>query len=52
MYDGMRATGKLAALYFVALIVVGQFMVLNLFVAVLLSNFGNQGQQESEEKSN
>ena len=42
MYDGMEASGGVTALYFVALIVMGNFLVLNLFVAILLTNFGQQ----------
>ena len=38
MYDGMAASGSWSALYFVALLVIGNFLVLNLFVAILLSN--------------
>lgn len=41
MYDGVRATSMWSTLYFVALIVIGDFMILNLFVAILLSNFSN-----------
>jgi hypothetical protein len=42
MYDGMAASGNFSALYFVALLVIGNFLVLNLFVAILLTNFGEQ----------
>jgi hypothetical protein len=42
MYDAMAASGSWAALYFVALLVIGNFLVLNLFVAILLTNFGAQ----------
>ena len=42
MYDGMAASGSWSALYFVALLVIGNFLVLNLFVAILLTNFGEQ----------
>eukprot|EP01064_Diplonema_japonicum_P039661 TRINITY_DN9_c4_g1_i1.p1 TRINITY_DN9_c4_g1~~TRINITY_DN9_c4_g1_i1.p1 ORF type:complete len:1736 (+),score=356.14 TRINITY_DN9_c4_g1_i1:114-5321(+) len=37
MYNGMRSKSDLAALYFVSLVVVGNYLVLNLFVAVLFS---------------
>ena len=40
MYDGMEVGGSWSALYFVLLLIIGQFMVLNLFVAILLTNFG------------
>jgi hypothetical protein len=42
MYDSMATSGNLSALYFVALLVIGNFLVLNLFVAILLTNFGAQ----------
>ena len=42
MYDGMAANGSWSALYFVALLVIGNFLVLNLFIAILLTNFGQQ----------
>ena len=42
MYDGMAANGSWSALYFVALLVIGNFLVLNLFIAILLINFGQQ----------
>ena len=40
MYDGMKVGGSWSALYFVLLLIIGQFLVLNLFVAILLTNFG------------
>eukprot|EP00951_Prasinocladus_malaysianus_P002849 scaffold20217_cov44-Prasinocladus_malaysianus.AAC.1 len=40
MYDGMRSTGELAVVYFVLLVVVGNYIILNLFLAILLDNFG------------
>ena len=42
MYDGVAANGSWSALYFVLLLVIGNFLVLNLFVAILLTNFGAQ----------
>ena len=42
MYDGMAATSEWSALYFLLLQIVGNFLVLNLFVAILLTNFGEQ----------
>lgn len=50
MYDGVRATSMWSTLYFVALIVIGDFMILNLFIAILLSNFSNpKGDDEPEQ---
>ena len=42
MYDGIRATNSLASLYFILLLVVGNFIVVNLFVAILLSSFSEK----------
>ncbi|KAL4124998.1 hypothetical protein PRIC2_008589 [Phytophthora ramorum] len=39
MVDGWRASGWSAVLYFVSLVVLGNFIVLNLFLAILLGNF-------------
>ena len=39
MYDGMRSTGTIACIYFVLLVVVGNYVILNLFLAILLDNF-------------
>lgn len=43
MYDGVRATGWLGVLYFIAWVVLGQFILLNLFLAVLMDNFDKIG---------
>jgi len=42
MYDAMQAEGWTASLYFVAVMVVGNFVILNLFLAILMSNFEEQ----------
>ena len=39
MHDGMRSVGKASALYFVSLVVIGNFVVVNLFIAILLNSF-------------
>ena len=39
MYDHMRALGDGACVYFVALVVLGNIIMLNLFLAILLGNF-------------
>lgn len=38
-YDGWRSTGWTSVLYFISLIVFGDFIMLNLFLAILLGNF-------------
>jgi hypothetical protein len=49
MYDGMRAAGPWSAAYFVVVIVGGQIMILNLFLAVLLNKFDDQEKQTEEQ---
>lgn len=47
MDDGMNATKQdFASLFFVAIIVLGSYIVLNLFLAILLENFGNTDEEE------
>lgn len=38
-YDGWRSTGWTSVLYFISLVVFGDFIMLNLFLAILLGNF-------------
>lgn len=42
MVDGMRATGKWAALYFILLMTIGNYILFNLLVAILVEGFANQ----------
>ena len=39
MYDGIREVSTWASLYFILLVVVGNYIILNLFLAILLDNF-------------
>ncbi|DBA01467.1 TPA: hypothetical protein N0F65_005586 [Lagenidium giganteum] len=39
MYDGIRSSGWSAAAYFISVMVIGNIIVLNLFLAILLGNF-------------
>lgn len=39
MYDHMRGTSNYAAIYFIALVLLGNIIMLNLFLAILLGNF-------------
>jgi hypothetical protein len=41
MYDAMRATSPLAATYFLFVLVCGNWVLLNLFLAILLDNFAS-----------
>ena len=46
MYDGIRATSSVSAFYFVSLILIGQYIILNLFIAILLANFEAQHEED------
>ena len=49
MYDCMRSSGMMAAAYFIGLVIFGNIIMLNLFLAILLGNFDkarNQGQKK------
>lgn len=48
MYDARRATGRVSVLYFVSLIIMGMMIVMNLFLAILLSNFTNKEDVDAE----
>ena len=41
MYDCWRGTSWAAALYFVLLVIIGIFLIMNLFLAILLNNFAD-----------
>ena len=49
MYDGMRTTGTWACVYFILLVVIGNYIVLNLFLAILLDNFSGLDKDEEED---
>ena len=53
MYDTMFTTAKVALLYFVIVLVLGDFIILNSLIAILLSNFDNRKEilQEQLEES-
>jgi hypothetical protein len=48
MYDGMRATNEGAALYFLFIVIVGNYVVLNLFLAILLEQFSCRDTAEQQ----
>eukprot|EP00756_Hemistasia_phaeocysticola_P000644 Hpha_TRINITY_DN10472_c0_g2::TRINITY_DN10472_c0_g2_i1::g.193251::m.193251/K04857/CACNA1S; voltage-dependent calcium channel L type alpha-1S len=48
MYNGMRSRGNGAAVYFLIYYVVGNYLMLNLFIAVLLNNRGLQMDEQPE----
>lgn len=39
MYDHMRSIGSISAVYFISLVILGNIIMLNLFLAILLGNF-------------
>lgn len=39
MYDCMRSVSSIASVYFIGLVVTGNIIMLNLFLAILLGNF-------------
>lgn len=52
MYDAMRTTTPWAAVYFIIVMVIGLYLVFNLFIAILLDNFsGTFGQARKEDKA-
>lgn len=52
MYDGWKSTTWLSTIYFLSLVIFGGFIVMNLFLAILLSNFeGNEDLIKQEDKS-
>ena len=46
MYDGMRSVGWFSAVYFVVVVVVGQMVFLNLFIAMLMNSFTDLVEQQ------
>eukprot|EP00976_Prorocentrum_cordatum_P107156 1194591-Prorocentrum_minimum.AAC.4 len=47
MYNGMRTeVGEWASLYFVFLVLIGNYVVVNLFIAILLSSFENHRKKQ------
>mmetsp|Transcript_11321 Transcript_11321/g.26831 ORF Transcript_11321/g.26831 Transcript_11321/m.26831 type:complete len:1216 (+) Transcript_11321:1-3648(+) len=51
MYDGMRSAGTFAVSYFVFLLIVGNYVLLNLFLAILLDNFSSSPDLDSSKGS-
>ena len=51
MYDGYRAGGPGAYIYFISLFIIGNLILLNLFLAILLKNFEEPpgGDEDDEE---
>eukprot|EP00930_Biecheleria_cincta_P047048 TRINITY_DN3254_c0_g2_i1.p1 TRINITY_DN3254_c0_g2~~TRINITY_DN3254_c0_g2_i1.p1 ORF type:complete len:2356 (-),score=376.43 TRINITY_DN3254_c0_g2_i1:34-6066(-) len=49
MYDGMRSSGWAYFFFFLFVIIFGNFIILNLFLAILMTNFDNQRNQLTSE---
>lgn len=49
-WDVMRATGEHAFIYVLLVFIIGQWIVLNLFLALLLSSFGGDSLSEEKEE--
>ena len=50
MYDGIRSVGWLSTLYYISLVVFGNIVMLNLFLAILLCNFDEASIMMKEKK--
>jgi hypothetical protein len=50
MYQTIRSVGPLAAVYFIALVVGGNIIMLNLFLAILLGNFEKARNYQQKKK--
>jgi hypothetical protein len=51
MYDGIAATGGGSFLYFAIIVVIGNFLILNLFLTILLSGFEDEEEDPEVEKA-
>ena len=50
MYTCLAGTSGIGAIYFFAVIILGQFIILNLFLTILLSGFADAGRDEKERR--
>ncbi|CAD7923850.1 unnamed protein product [Amoebophrya sp. A120] len=50
MYDGIKARGYGYGLYFIVVLTGGVFVVLNVFLAILIGNFGEQQEREQAKR--
>jgi len=48
MFDGVRASSRAACLYFVSCLVFGQYILCNLFIAILLDSYAQRAREEEE----
>ena len=50
MYDAIRCVGWFSSIYFISLVVFGNIVMLNLFLAILLGNFDEASLMMKEKK--
>lgn len=50
MYDGMRTVGKVSCLYFIMVTVIGNIIILQLLVAIVISNFDESRKTSQKRK--
>ncbi|CAF0833175.1 unnamed protein product [Rotaria sordida] len=52
LYNGMKKTSPWSALYFIGLMVVGNYILLNLFVAILVESFSHAKEDDTANNNN
>jgi len=50
MFDAVRATSFIAVFYFVSLIIFGNYILCNLFIAILLDSFAERAKEKEKEE--
>ncbi|KAG6970072.1 hypothetical protein JG688_00005042 [Phytophthora aleatoria] len=50
MYYAILGNGMLSCIYFISLVILGDFVLMNLFLALLLDNFGDNDEEQEKEK--
>ncbi|EGZ10921.1 hypothetical protein PHYSODRAFT_519134 [Phytophthora sojae] len=50
MYYAILGNGMFSCVYFISLVILGDFVLMNLFLALLLDNFGDNDEEQSQEK--
>ncbi|KUF89419.1 hypothetical protein AM588_10002652 [Phytophthora nicotianae] len=50
MYYAILGNGMLSCVYFISLVILGDFVLMNLFLALLLDNFGDNDEEQEKEK--
>ena len=51
MYNYARAVGISSCLFFIVLVILGKFILMNLFLAILLRNFGDEELRKGDDSS-